>query len=243
MTTMSLRNPAVLRFAVAAAGAVLAGFGCSAQSDQPTGLNARNPSLLVSGASQQYYSGQRVFGADNVVEPAVDDANGSTIFLLTPSHVPGVPFPSISNPVAAAPMYLPVYPATSTIDPSTLDCQPTNCDHVNVLPFPAPGYPNGGQTCVQYGFPAGGCALLLGHDHLVGVASTGGDFNVAWNVILIVFTPKGITDGASNRRAMTLSDVQALEANGEAFPAQSGITFNCSITSISTYLKGTPIVL
>ncbi len=233
MSMASIRVPAVLRFAVATGGFLLT-FGCSAQPDRPTA-----PSASITGSGAQAFSGQRVLG-QSVIEPAVNDFNGTTVFLLTPSHVPGVPFPSVSNPRAAAPMYLPVYPSTSTVDPSTLDCQPTNCDHVNVLPFPAPGYPNGGPTCVQYGFPAGACALLLGHDHLIGVPPTG-DFNIAWNVILVVFTPKGLADGASNQRVTTLAGIRQLEANGEAFEAPSGITFNCSLTPERTYLMGTPL--
>src|SRR2546426_5229918 len=88
-------------------------------------------------------SGQRAFG-QSTVEPAINDADGSTVFLLTPDKVP---FPSQSNPRAAAPMYIPMYPVGSTIHPTALNCQPNNCDHLNVLPFAAPGYPNGGTTC------------------------------------------------------------------------------------------------
>ncbi len=238
MSMRSIHTPAALRFAVAAGGLLLT-FGCSAQSDRPTAPAAQ--AAGATGSGTQVFSGQRILG-QSTVEPAVNDLNGTTVFLLTPNHVPGAPFPSASNPAAAAPMYLPVYPASSTIDPSTLDCQPTNCDHVNVLPFPAQGYPNGGQTCVQFGFPANACALLLGHDHLIGVPPTG-DYNVPWNVVLVVFTPKGLTDGASDRRVMTLDGIKALEANGEAFEAQSGITFNCSLVSEATYLQGTPFTM
>lgn len=39
------------------------------------------------------------------MEPAVNDANGSTVFLLTPNSVP---FPSVSNPRASVPMYIPI---------------------------------------------------------------------------------------------------------------------------------------
>jgi hypothetical protein len=126
MGTMWLRAQATLRVA-AAAGGILLTVGCSAQAHRPTG----RASASVTGSGTQTFSGQRTFG-QTVVEPAVYDANGTTVFLSTPSHMPGVPFASVSNPTAAAPMYLPVYPANSTVDPSTLDCQPTNCDHVTV---------------------------------------------------------------------------------------------------------------
>ncbi len=181
-------------------------------------------------------SGQRAFG-QSTVEPAINNADGSTVFLLTPDRVP---FPSESSPRASAPMYIPMYPADSTVNPAALNCQPHNCDHLNVLPFPAPGYPNGGTTCTQFGLPAGGCGLVLGHDHLIGVQPTG-DFNVAWHVILVVSTPQGFSDGAINKRMMTLKDVAAAVTNGDAFEAVTPIVFNCSIVSETVYLKGVPL--
>ena len=123
--------------------------------------------ILVLGAAAQAqpFSGQRAIGKATV-EPAVDDSNGSTVYLLTPDKVP---LPSQSNPRASAPLYLVMYPTTSTINAPTLNCQPNNCDHANVLPFPTLGYTNGGATCTNFGFPAGGCALVKGHDHLIGM--------------------------------------------------------------------------
>lgn len=187
------------------------------------------------GMSAQAQSGQTAFG-QATVEPAVNDADGSTVYLLTPSKAP---FPSMSNPRAAAPLYLPAYPSNSTINPATLNCQPHNCDHVAVLPFPAPGYPNGGATCVQYGYPANQCALLIGHDHLIGVPHTG-DFNVAWSVILVVFTPEGLAAGAANHRTLTLADIATLVTRGWAYEVATPITFNCSIVPASVYYRGTP---
>jgi hypothetical protein len=137
-------------------------------------------------------------------------------------------------------MYIPMYPADSTINPGILNCQPHNCDHLNVLPFPAPGYPNGGTTCTQYGFPDAACGLVLGHDHLIGVKPVG-DFNVAWHVILVVFTPQGVSDGAINNRLMTLQDVANAVTNGDAFEVSTPIVFNCSIVPLTVYLRGTPL--
>jgi hypothetical protein len=137
-------------------------------------------------------------------------------------------------------MHIPMYPATSTINPTTLNCQPHNCDHLNVLPFPAPGYPNGGTICAQFGFPVGACSLVLGHDHLIGVQPTG-DFNVAWHVILVVFTRKGVDDGASNNRILTLQELDSLVTSGDAFTIPTAITFNCSIVPLTVYLRGVPL--
>ncbi|HEU4845058.1 MAG TPA: hypothetical protein VFT05_12410 [Burkholderiaceae bacterium] len=191
--------------------------------------------LAGSGMNAHAQSGQTAFG-QATVEPAVNDADGSTVYLLTPSKAP---LPSMANARATAPLYLPAYPSNSTINPATLNCQPHNCDHVNVLPFPAPGYPNGGAACVQYGYPANQCALLIGHDHLIGVPHTG-DFNVAWSVILVVFTPEGLAAGAANHRTLTLVDVANLVTRGWAFEVVTPITFNCSIVPASLYYKGTP---
>lgn len=191
---------------------------------------------VASAQSQTGLSGQRAFG-QSTVEPAINDADGSTVFLLTPDRVP---FPSQSNPRASAPMYIPMYPVGSTINPANLNCQPHNCDHLNVLPFIAEGYPNGGTTCAQFGLPEKGCSLVVGHDHLIGVPPTG-DFNVAWHVILVVFTLQGINDHVSNHRIMTLMDLAAAVSSGDAFEVSTPIVFNCSIVPETVYLKGVPL--
>lgn len=164
-------------------------------------------------ASTPWYSGQRAF-AQVTVEPAVDLANGGEIFLLTPNKAP---LPSKAADVATAPLYLPLYPASSTIPADTLNCTPTNCDHVQSFIYP-----------------------LKGHDHLVGVAPTG-DFNVAWDVILVVFTQQGFADGAINTRILTQTQLDAAVAAGDVVEVGPVLTFNCSVTSITTYLRATPL--
>lgn len=160
-----------------------------------------------------WYSGQRAFG-QVVVEPAVDSATGNEIFLLTPNNAP---FPSKAAQRAHAPLFLVLYPESSSIDANSLNCQPTNCDHVQTFVYP-----------------------LKGHDHLVGVPHTG-DFNVAWDVILVGFTQKGFDDGAINTRILTLDQLDDAVAAGDVFKSDVVVTFNCSITSITTYLHGTPL--
>ena len=185
-------------------------------------------------------SGQRNF-AKVSVEPAIDYANGNTIYLLTPTKAP---FPSKANPIATAPLYLPLYPVTSTVVADDLNCQPTNCDHVNVLPFPSPVYgalAGTDQRCVDFngGQP---CSAVKGHDHLVGVANTKGDFNVAWAVKLVVFTPLASAQEI-NTRITTLNQIHALASTGHAVILDTPVTFNCSITSERTYELGTPVVI
>jgi len=78
---------------------------------------------------------------------------------------------------------------------------------------------------------------------LVGIASTGGDFNVAWHVWLVVFTQSGFADGAINTRVTTLSQLTALVDKGDARFIDTGFTFHCSATSQQTYEIGTPKVI
>jgi hypothetical protein len=172
------------------------------------------------GGTDTWYTGQRAFGKATV-EPAVDDMTGDQVFLLTPDKAP---FPSKAPDAGQAPLYLVAYPTNSTVsDP--FNCTPTTCDHVQTVPVP--WYPSGG--------------LLKGHDHLVGISRTGGDFNVAWDVELDVFTEKGFGDGAINHRILTLKALNDAKANGDIMSIDTGIVFNCSSTSPVIYLRAKPL--
>lgn len=186
-------------------------------------------------------SGQRNYSGVSV-EPAIDYSTGSAIYLLTPV---GAPFPSKANTIARAPLYLPLYPLSSTVAADELNCQPTNCDHANVLPFPSPDYgalPGTDPACTDFngGQP---CARVKGHDHLVGAANTHGDFNVAWTVHPVVFTHQAFVDGKINVRITTLNQLMAEVTSGDVVIAPEIVTFNCSITSEQTYELGTAIVI
>ena len=97
------------------------------------------------------------------------------------------------------------------------------------------------QACTDFngGSP---CSPVKGHDHLVGVASTGGDHN-AWHVELVVFTHAAFLDGTINTRVTTLSQIQALVKSGDVFIVDTPITFTSSVTSEQTYDLGTPVVI
>lgn len=169
----------------------------------------------VPASATAWYSGQRNFAGVSV-EPAVDMGTGNQIFLLTPFGAK-----TNANARAHAPLYLVFYPGTSTVPASSLSCTPTNCDHAN-------------------SFPPYGEAGLKGHDHLVGVPPTG-DWNVAWDVYPVFFTQKGFTDGAINTRILTEVQLDAAVAAGDLFESPVSVfSFNCSRTSIATYLHGTP---
>jgi len=160
-------------------------------------------------AQLPWYSGQRAFG-QVTIEPAIDVATGNEIFLLTPDNVP---LPSNAAARAHAPLYLVLYPTASTIDADTLNCQPVNCDHAQTFVYP-----------------------LKGHDHLVGVPHTG-DFNVAWDVVLVAFTEQAFVDGAIDNRILTLDQLNAALTAGDVITIGPVTSFNCSITSEANYLK------
>jgi hypothetical protein len=197
--------------------------------------------LTLSGEAQTVNSGERVFGKVTI-EPFLDDSNGNEVYMLETQKTPS---PSRSNIRAAAPLYAVVYPVSSTVPEYELNCQVTNCDHLNVLPFPDTDYgllPGSDQACTD--FNAGNpCSPVKGHDHLVGVASTGGDFNVAWHVELVLFTQHAFIDSQINTRITTLSQLQALVNSGDAFIVDTPITFNCSVVSEQTYDLGSPVVI
>jgi hypothetical protein len=186
-------------------------------------------------------SGQRVY-AQQSVEPATDNVTGGTVYIKTPIKAP---FPSNANPRATAPLYLVLYPLTSTVPAYSLNCQPNNCDHVNVLPFASTDYGallGTDKRCMDFngGNP---CSPVEGHDHLIGVANTGGDFNVAWHVELVVFTHSAFLNKKINNRVTTVEQINALVASKDAIIIDTPVTFNCSITSERTYELGTPVVI
>lgn len=186
-------------------------------------------------------SGQRTF-AQASVELAIDSSTGNTVYLLTPIKAP---LPAKANTVATAPLYLPLYPLSSTVAADELNCQPTNCDHANVLPFPSPDYgalQGTDQRCVDFNRGAP-CAAVKGHDHLVGVARTHGDFNVAWTVKPVIFTHQAFVNGKINERITTLNQLMGLVTSGDVVIAPDLVTFNCSVTSERTYELGTPVVI
>ena len=182
-------------------------------------------------------TGEVVLG-NTTIEPAFDDTTGNMVFYLEPKNAP---FPVKANTHAIAPLYAVVYPVQSTLPADSLNCQSTNCDHLNVLPFPDPDYGLASDADCQQ-FNAGApCSPVKGHNHLLGVARTGGDFNVAWQVELVLFTSQAFADGTINTKITTLAQLQSLIDSGEVFIADTPIIFDCAIVSQATYNRGTPM--
>lgn len=176
-------------------------------------------------------SGEVTFG-QTVIEPAYDDATGTLVYLSTPMHA--VVHPNFAHNVA--PIYLPVYPVGSAVGTaSTL-----NCMHVPVENCPDHGDAVAGAAMAisaANGFGSVYASGVLGHDHLVGIASTGGDWNVLWEPVLVLFT----NATAANKHVTTLDQINAALAGGNAIeiPLPS-LTFHCSAVSAKAYAHGTP---
>jgi hypothetical protein len=191
----------------------------------------------VAGASSTP-SGERIVGGSGVhggtvVEPVYDDMTGAIRYVSTPR---GTPNPVNSNPRASAPFYLPVYPTGSTV--GTLLCQDVpqeNCpDH-------GPAVAAAAQAIMGSVYIGG----VIGHDHLMAGPGSGGDFNIAWVPVLVLFTS---TD-AANQHLITLAQVNAAVAGGQAIEVRldgthgtPNLTFHCSVVPAAVYAKGTPFV-
>jgi hypothetical protein len=170
-------------------------------------------------------SGERQLGR-TIIEPAYNDANGEIIYLMTPI---GAPFFSKANPHAWSPLYLIVYPNSAAASVGTLNCQ-----H------------EGGDNCPDHGPDIAGLAASVnpsvygagvwGHDHILD-APGGSEFNVAWSVIVVLFT----TNEAANTHITTERQLDDAIAAGHAFTIQTPIVFNCNVVSAATYKRGTPL--
>ena len=175
-------------------------------------------------------------GGGGAIEPAYNATTGALLFIQTPNgpgaHIAKRFATATVLPKNVAPIYLPMYPVGSGIDPASL-----NCAHV-----PA-------DNCPDHGPEVAGAAMgiepsvygagVLGHDHLLGVASSGGDFNILWEPVLVLFT----SVAASMTHITTLAQIQQAEA---ASPPQvmlvpdPAATFHCSIVSAASYNRATP---
>jgi hypothetical protein len=174
-------------------------------------------------------SGERAHG-QSTIEPVYDDMTGAVAYLATPNHVAN---PVHTNPRAWAPIYLTVYPTGSTV--GTLDCMgvPGNCpDHDGLVAGVA-------MSAMPSVYGDG----VIGHDHLVAVPGSGGDFNIAWQPVLVLFTSKA----AANEHITTLAQINAAVGRGDAFEIWTGVngapdlTFHCSVVPAVVYWNGTPV--
>jgi hypothetical protein len=205
------------------------------------GVFALAAGAAVALASSSSPSGERISGGNGVhggvvVEPVYDDMTGAIRYVSTPR---GTPDPVRSNPIAAAPFYLPVYPVGSSVPGSfTLNC----------LDVPTENCPDHGQAvadaakAIMPGVYSGG---VIGHDHLMAGPGSHGDFNVAWVPTLVLFTSKT----AANQHLVTEAQVeaavdshQAIEVPLDGTNGTPNLTFHCSVVSSAVYDHGVPFL-
>jgi hypothetical protein len=185
---------------------------------------------VIPAAADSIPSGQRVFG-QSVLEPVYNDENAGQIgYIKQPEQSPQ-PLPA--NPVAWAPFYLVVYPVASTAATTYL------CMHLPVdnCPTHGPGIASLAQSKEPSVYGAG----VAGHDHLMDFPG-GPDFNIAWEPIIVLFTPQAVTDGAVNEHVLTDAQISALVANGDAIevPRPTRV-FICASVPASLYDRATPL--
>lgn len=163
------------------------------------------------------------------IEPAYDDMTGDMIFLLTPL---GAPFPSKANPHAVSPLYLIVYPMSAGNSVGTMNCNHAGGDN---CPDHGPEIAAAAMSPLdKYGVYAGG---VWGHDHLVD-APGGSEFNVAWQVHLMLFT----NSAAANNHITTEEEMDDAIKNGDLVDAVPDVTvFNCSVVPARVFNRGTPL--
>lgn len=183
---------------------------------------SKNPHWMQNGLP----TGEHVFG-QIAIEPAYDADTGDLMYLLTPIKAP---LPSKANSHAISPLYIVEYPGDSQVE-TPLNCMgvPGNCpDHdENMAEFATSHMPD------VYGDDP---YAVLGHDH---VADGPGapDFNVAWEVVEVLFTNRD----AANTHLTTDQQIEDAVAAGDAVEYDRGFAFNCSVVSPVLYWKGTPV--
>ena len=174
-------------------------------------------------------SGERLNG-QSVVEPAYNDADGTIMYLLTPSKAKAAQH---VNGHAVSPLYIIMYPNSASASVGVMNCahQPVdNCfDHGPVLSgLAASVFPG------VYGPPDG--SGVWGHDH-IGDGPGGSEFNIAWEPVVVLFT----NSAAANTHITTEAQLDAAEAAGDAIEIPlPEATFLCSVVSVQVYNHATP---
>lgn len=172
-------------------------------------------------------TGERMVG-NSSIEPAYNADTGSLLYLSTPTKSP---FPTHTSPNAVSPLYLVEYPPGTNFGVH-LNCEgaPGNCpDH----DLAVAGAATGNEPSVYGTNPF----ALPGHDHIVDPPG-GADFNVAWEVIEVLFTS---THGIHVSHLTTEAAIDAAVANGYAREIDLGFAFHCAVVSVAAYNQGTPV--
>ena len=173
-------------------------------------------------------TGERIVGQNVAIEPAYNAETGGILYLSTPVKSP---FPTHTSQNAVSPLYLVEYPPGANFGVH-FNCEgvPGNCpDHDLAVASVATG--TGGEPSVYGTNPY----ALPGHDHLVDPPG-GEDFNVAWEVVEVLFTNANHVTHLTTEAAID----NAVD-HGWAREVDLGFAFHCSVVSAAAYNRGTPV--
>ena len=176
-------------------------------------------------ASAHVPSGQRQLG-QTVIEPGYDDKTGNLIYIMTPM---GAPFPSHADAHAVSPLFIVVYPNSAASSVGTMSCAHEGGDN---CPDHGPAFAALAQTVVPRVYGDG----VWGHDHVMD-GPGGSEFNVAWQVVVVLFT----NAEAAKTHITTEAQLDAAIEAGDAFTIETPTIFNCNLVSAATYRRATPI--
>lgn len=205
-------------------------------------LVAAFASLLVGpqrASAQGWPSGETIVQA-GAAESAIDGRTGNLVYQMLPAKAQS---PAHANKAAQTPLYFVMYPLNSNVPANTLNCQPTNCDHLNVLPFADADYgtlPASSAACQDFN-NGQACSEVEGHDHLRGGRPPAGASTSNWIAYLVVFTTKGFNDGAINTRITTVGQLYSLVASEDVTVLPTGLTVHLNLVSQRVYQSGTPL--
>ena len=173
-------------------------------------------------------SGERIHG-QSALEPVFDDVTGNAKFIMTPLKAP-----LNANPRAWAPFYVPVYPISASASVGTLQCTHTPADN---CPDHGPPIAAAAASIVPSVYGSG----VLGHDHLLAPPGSGiGQFNVAWEPILVLFTNAAV----ANTRLTTLAQINALVNSSPPLAIEvplPQLTFHCEVVPEIVYTNSIPV--
>ncbi len=185
-------------------------------------------------ASDPLPSGE-VQQGQSILEPAYNDADGSIIYLNTPIHAPLKLKPN----TPLAPLYVIVYPTSAAGAIGTMDCAHQPVDN---CPDHGPAIAGLAESTVPGVYaPSGGVSGVWGHDHILAgppaPPPTGGDFNVPWEPIAVLFL-----DASKITHITTLAELTAAESAGDVMliPLLAA-SFHCNVVAAPVYNNGVPV--
>lgn len=185
---------------------------------------------LAALASDPFPSGEVQLG-QSILEPAYNDANGSLIYILTPIHAPL----KLKPTTPLAPLYVIVYPNSVSGAIGTVNCSHQPVDN---CPDHGPAIAGLAEAMQPSVYQTSG---VWGHDHILAAPPapppSGGDFNVIWEPIAVLFT-----DDTHITHIKTLSALMAAKDAGYVqFVPLLAASFYCAVVAASPYNRGTPV--